>query len=68
VKRRRRDRGGFAPSQFFGIGMTVGVLVGFVVGSVLALWLGDETLDALRDLLDRLGGRRDRVNFELLLQ
>jgi gas vesicle protein len=58
----------FHPSQFFGIGMTVGVLVGFVVGSVLALRLGDETLEAVKDLVDRFAGRNERVNFELLLQ
>jgi hypothetical protein len=48
--------------------MTVGVLVGFLVGSILALRLGDETLEAIKDLIDRLAGRQDRVNFELLLQ
>jgi hypothetical protein len=56
------------PSQFFGVGMTIGVLVGFIVGSIFALRLGDETIEALRDVVDRLAGRRDRVNFELLLQ
>ena len=54
--------------QFFGIGMTVGVLVGFLFGSVFALTLGNETLEAGKDLVDRLTGRRDQVNFELLLQ
>ncbi|HYU20534.1 MAG TPA: hypothetical protein VEQ11_17725 [Chloroflexota bacterium] len=67
--RGQRDRhGGFHPSQFFGAGMTVGVLVGFVVGSILALRLGDEALEVIKDLVDRVAGRHDRVNFELLLQ
>jgi len=48
--------------------MTVGVLVGFVVGSILALRLGDEALEVIKDLVDRVAGRHDRVNFELLLQ
>lgn len=56
------------PSQFFAAGLTLGVLVGFVLGSLLALWLGDETLEALRYLVDRVMGRRQRINFELLLQ
>lgn len=56
------------PSQFFGAGLTIGVLVGFVLGSLLARWLGDETLEAMRYLVDRAMGRRQRINFELLLQ
>ncbi|MCC6178257.1 MAG: hypothetical protein IT305_23380 [Chloroflexi bacterium] len=48
--------------------MTVGIVVGFVLGSVVAMRLGDEAVDAARELLDRVSGRRDRVNFELLLQ
>ena len=49
-------------------GMTIGVLVGFVAGSVLTLLIGDATLGAVKELADRLSGRRNRVNFELLLQ
>ena len=64
----RRRRSPSRTGQFFGIGMTVGVLVGFLVGSILALRLGDETLEAIKELIDRLAGRQDRVNFELLLQ
>ncbi len=44
------------------------MLVGFVAGSIVALWLGDESIEAARDAIDRVTGRRDRVNFELLLQ
>jgi hypothetical protein len=54
--------------QFFGIGVTVGVFVGLVVGSIVALRLGEDVVDALKELGERLAGRRDRVNFELLLQ
>ena len=49
-------------------GVTLGVLVGFVAGSALTLLVGDATLGAVRELVDRLSGRRNRVNFELLLQ
>ena len=61
-------RRAFRSGQFFGVGLTIGVLVGFVAGSIVSLWVGDETLEAVRDALDRLAGRRQRVNFELLLQ
>jgi hypothetical protein len=49
-------------------GMTIGVLVGFVAGSALTLLVGDATLGAVKELVARLSGRRNRVNFELLLQ
>ena len=62
------DREGLEHAGPFVGGMTIGVLVGFVAGSALTLLLGDATLGAVRDLVDRLSGRRNRVNFELLLQ
>ena len=52
----------------FRVGIGLGVVVGFVAGSVVALTLGDVALGALRHLVDRLSGRSNRVNFELLLQ
>jgi hypothetical protein len=52
----------------FGVGITLGILLGFMLGSLLAMRLGDDVLEALSHLTDRLAGRRDRVNFELLLQ
>ena len=52
----------------FGIGITLGIVLGFMVGSVLAMRLGDDVLEMISDLIDRIAGRRDRVNFELLLQ
>ena len=64
VRRNESHRTG----QFLGIGITVGVLVCFLFGSLFALTLGNETLEAGKDLVDRLTGRRDQVNFELLLQ
>ena len=45
-----------------------GVGAGIVIGSVVTLWLGEAVLDAAHRMLDRMSGRRDRVNFELLLQ
>ena len=54
--------------QLFGAGVTLGILFGFVLGSLVAMRVGDEVLEALSSLLDRLSGRDERVNFELLLQ
>jgi hypothetical protein len=54
--------------QFFGVGVSLGIVVGFVLGSLVALCLGDEVVDATSHLVDRVAGRHDRVNFELLLQ
>ncbi|MDP8924796.1 MAG: hypothetical protein M3O34_18235 [Chloroflexota bacterium] len=62
------NRAGLMHAGPFVGGMTVGVLVGFVAGSALTLLIGEATLEAVKDLVDRLSGRRDRVNFELLLQ
>jgi hypothetical protein len=53
---------------FLGIGLSVGVVVGFAVGSVVALRLGAEAVDAMRGLFERVSGRNNQVNFELLLQ
>jgi hypothetical protein len=54
--------------QFFGVGITLGILLGFVLGSLVALRVGDDVIDATTHLIDRLSGRHERVNFELLLQ
>jgi len=52
----------------FAVGMSLGVVVGLVVGSVVAMRLGEEAVGAVRSWLDRVAGRNNRVNFELLLQ
>lgn len=52
----------------FGIGVSVGVVIGVAVGTVVALRLGGDAIDTMRALLDRLSGRGNQVNFELLLQ
>lgn len=54
--------------QVFGVGVTLGMLLGFALGSLVAMRLGDDILEAVSHLVDRLSGRDDRVNFELLLQ
>ena len=40
-------------------------LCGILIGSLVTLWLGEAALDLAHRMLDRLSGRRERVNFEL---
>jgi hypothetical protein len=54
--------------QLFGVGISLGILLGFVLGTLVAIRIGDDVIDAITSLIDRFTGRRDRVNFELLLQ
>ena len=59
---------GMPRPQVFGAGVSVGMLAGIVVGSLVTLWLGDAAVDLAHRLIDRLSGHEDHVNFELLLQ
>ena len=54
--------------QVFGAGVSVGMLAGIMIGSLVTLWLWDAAVDLLHRLIDRLAGRRDNGHFELLLQ
>jgi hypothetical protein len=54
--------------QVFGAGVSLGMFAGIVIGSVVTLWLGEAALELAHRTFERLGGRRDQVNFELLLQ
>ena len=54
--------------EHVGVGVTLGILLGFVLGSLVAMRLGDDVVEGVGHLVDRLAGRRDQVNFELLLQ
>jgi hypothetical protein len=59
---------GMGRPQVFGAGVSLGILAGILIGSLVTLWLGEAAADLAHRLIDRLSGRRDRVNFELLLQ
>ena len=59
---------GMARPQVFGAGVSVGMLAGILIGSLVTLWLGDAAADLAHRIIDRLSDRKDRVNFELLLQ
>jgi len=52
----------------FVAGLGVGIAIGVAVGSVVALRLGSEAISSMRGLFDRMSGRGNQVNFELLLQ
>jgi hypothetical protein len=59
---------GMARPQVFGAGVSVGMLAGILIGSLVTLWLGDAAVDLAHRIIDRLSGRHQKVNFELLLQ
>ena len=59
---------GMGRPQVFGAGVSVGMLAGLLIGSLVTLWLGDAAVELAHRIIDRISGRRDRVNFELLLQ
>ena len=54
--------------RVFGAGVSLGMLAGILIGSLVTWWLGEAALDLAHRMLDRVSGRRERVNFELLLQ
>jgi hypothetical protein len=64
----RVDEDGMGRPTIFGAGVSLGMFAGIVIGSLVTLWLGEAVLDAAHRMLDRMSGRRERVNFELLLQ
>ena len=60
---------GMGRPQVFGAGVSLGILAGILIGSLVTLWLGDAAVDLAHRIIDRLSeGRRPRINFELLLQ
>lgn len=52
----------------FALGAAAGSAVGLVLGSVLAYWLGEDTVRAISRGLRRISGRDREPNFELFLQ
>jgi hypothetical protein len=53
---------------FLAIGIGIGIAAGFILGSVIALWVGEEGFESVRRAFDRAVGREERPKFELLLQ
>jgi len=54
--------------KVFGAGVSLGMCAGIVIGSLVTLWLGEAAVDLAHRTVERLTGRRDHLNFELLLQ
>ncbi|MPZ15223.1 MAG: hypothetical protein GEU73_12500 [Chloroflexi bacterium] len=54
--------------QLFAVGVVLGVTVGLIIGSMVALRIGDEAVEAMRRTVERVIGHDDRPKFELLLQ
>lgn len=59
---------GMGRPQVFGAGVSLGMCAGIVIGSLVTLWIGEAALDLAHRMVERVSGRRERVNFELLLQ
>jgi hypothetical protein len=59
---------GMRRPHVFGAGVSVGMLAGILIGSLVTVWLGDAAVDLAHRVIDRLAGRREHINFELLLQ
>jgi hypothetical protein len=59
---------GIRRPQLFGAGVSLGMFAGILIGSLVTLWLGEAAMDLAHRMLDRISGKRERVNFELLLQ
>ncbi len=62
------DGDGIRRPQLFGAGVSLGMFAGILIGSLVTLWLGEAAMDLAHRMLDRKSGKRERVNFELLLQ
>jgi hypothetical protein len=54
--------------RVFGAGVSVGMLAGILLGSLVTLWLGDAAADLAHRMIDRLAGHGQHVNWELLEQ
>jgi membrane protein YqaA with SNARE-associated domain len=52
----------------FGAGVSLGVLAGILIGSLVTWWLGEAAIDLVHRAIERLTTRREPPQFELLLQ
>ena len=61
----RRDS---SKERLFALGLVVGTVFGFALGSMVALRVGEDGVWTLRRAMDRAIGHDDRPKFELFLQ
>jgi hypothetical protein len=61
---------GIGRPKVFGAGVSLGMLAGILIGSLVTMWLGDAAVDLAQRWIDRVSNGRDdhNINFELLLQ
>ncbi len=52
----------------FLLGVALGTGLGFILGSIIALRVGEERVETLRRALERAIGREEQPKFEFLLQ
>lgn len=52
----------------FAVGIGLGTALGFVIGSVIALRIGDEGVETMRRMIERALHHDEGPKFELLLQ
>jgi hypothetical protein len=54
--------------QVFGAGVSLGMLAGILVGSVVTMWLGEAAVDLAHRMIDKVAGNSDHVHFEYFEQ
>ena len=54
--------------QFFALGVALGTALGLALGSIIALRVGEEGVEAIRQLVGHLLGGDEEPKFEYLLQ
>jgi hypothetical protein len=59
--------GELGANQFFVIGMLVGSACGLVLGSALGFELRPDRIRALRKMVRRLSGQRERPHYDLMV-
>ena len=63
-----REDAGVKREQLFALGVAFGTALGLVLGSIIAVRIGDEGVDAVRKILTHLLRQDDEPKFEYLLQ
>jgi len=54
--------------HIFAVGIALGTALGFIIGSVIAFRVGDEGVDGVRRVVERVFHHDEGPKFELLLQ
>lgn len=70
AKARPQGRGPVGPTreQFFALGIALGTALGFILGSLFAFRIGEQGMDSMRRIVERVLGHEEGPKFEVLLQ